>query len=106
MSSTYRLIERLPPEIFDNLVPDDQGDDGAATGAMLQRRICNKLKSFTRKYAGRTKHRGIKYVGDFLKLSEIDLVHGLDPLLTFGKIRVGNADNLSLSLFESNKNSL
>ena len=80
-------MERLPADIFENLVNVVDGDDDeetASSGVLLQRRICNKLKSFPRKIAGRTKQKNIKQVGDFLKISEVDLVHGLDPLLTFG----------------------
>jgi len=94
MTSSYRIIERLPVEIFINLVEDGDDKDEATTtadtsvqqqqGLLLQRRICNKLKSFPRKMAGRTKYKSIKHVGDFLKISYTDLVHGLDPLLTFG----------------------
>ena len=87
MTSSYRVLERLPSEIFANLVEDheNEGQPAMPDPALLQRRICNKLKSFPRKIAGRIKQRPIKYVGEFLKLSEVDLVNGLDPLLTFGK---------------------
>uniref|UniRef100_A0A7S3P7N4 RecA family profile 1 domain-containing protein n=1 Tax=Amphora coffeiformis TaxID=265554 RepID=A0A7S3P7N4_9STRA len=98
MTSSYRIIERLPVEIFENLVHrgDDEDEDETSTagtssqqqqGLVLQRRICNKLKSFPRKIAGRNIHKAIKQVGDFLKISDVDLVHGLDPLLTFAECR-------------------
>lgn len=99
MTSSHRSLERLPSDIFDNLIDitDEEpnqapgGDNDhqvlANSGIWLQQRLCNKLKSFPRKINGRIKYKSVKDVGEFLKIPETALVHGLDPLLTFGTIR-------------------
>lgn len=106
MSCSFRALERLPPEIFENLATNDEEgqendkDKGMQTTSslslsfcpsiVLQQRLCRKLKSFSHKKIGNTSHRTkqkcIRNVGEFLKICETDLVRALDPLLTFGKI--------------------
>jgi RecA/RadA recombinase len=95
MSSSHRLLERLPASVFDTLIAVDlelDGDEGGtvekfdetSSGLVLQRRICAKLKVFPRKVGGRNKPVAVRHVGDFLRIPEASLVRGLDPLLTFG----------------------
>ena len=97
MTCSYRALERLPLEIFEKLaMEEEEGEQNAPLAAppsllsfcpsiVLQQRLCNKLKSFSQKVGTRIKQKNIYNVGDFLKIPETDLVHGLDPLLTFGK---------------------
>lgn len=96
MTCSYRALERLPLEIFEKLAMEEEEEDEQASALaapsllsfspsiVLQQRLCNKLKSFSQKVGARIKQKSIHNVGDFLKISETDLVHGLDPLLTFG----------------------
>ena len=98
MTSSYRALERLPPEVFENLVLEEENGSAIESDSslflsfcpslVLRQRLCNKLKSFSqRRVNSRLKQRSIHNVGDFLTIPEIDLVNGLDPLLTFGTQR-------------------
>lgn len=104
MTCSYRTLERLPLELFEKLAMEEEGERHVALdapppsllsfcpGIVLQQRLCNKLKSFSHKIGTRTKQKNIHNVGDFLKIPEKDLVHGLDPLLTFGKTEEGSVE--------------
>lgn len=113
MTSSHRSLEHLPSEIFENLVDEEVlclGEDdndavnpktsGSPTASLLQQRVCNKLKYFPKRVGGRVKHKQIKDVGDFLKISETSLVQGLDPLLTFGTAKTIDFFVMTLSSTE------
>jgi hypothetical protein len=90
MTSSHRLLERLPAGVFDNLIAVELGncveqEEPSSSGRVLQRRVCAKLKVFPRKVGGRNKPVAVRHVGDFLRIPEASLVRGLDPLLTSGR---------------------
>lgn len=79
MSAAHRSLARLPRTVFDDLVAAsllDENFGNAAIlrdGSLLQKSICDKLQA--------TK---VKTVRDFFLLSNTNLLHVLDPLLTYG----------------------
>ena len=72
MSSYHRKLARLPLGIFTNLLDtEDDEDDATMTPTRLRQEICSKLEP------------NITTVGDLLVYGTLQLLHILDPLLTY-----------------------
>ncbi len=85
MSAAHRKLTRLPLEVFQDLIVNDQ--EQQMTPEDLRAAICDKLRRFRvrSRNAGGTTTISLKTVGDLLLTSPLTLLQALDPLLTYSK---------------------